>query len=282
MEANNYPYYPPHYNTATSTEKKKEMTSLQIEKDSEEEKEARNSLLLSTEPKDLDKLFDTGRSLERDICFPSDLVEEPLSVEEDEEIQQVTMVTTNTTKRRMTSATTIRQYTTSCLSNSSSTSSFDGINLSALSLFNDIHSPINSPLPQQHYYNQNEEKKKLLSLYGDNTNTLSKRNTTLRSSHSNNNEKQQLTLKEDRFTYYHIDTGYIKGKSLVELQVPSHTTLQDLLLKENYWIDITSPSNEEMKAISKVGSHYNIGGHSIPLTNNLYIYIVISYSPINY
>jgi hypothetical protein len=249
MEPNNYPYYPPHYNTTSTTE----MTSLQIE---EEEAERRNSLLLSTEPKDLDKLFDTNRSLEQDICFPSNEIEVLVDEEEKQQEEQQ-----KPPKRRMTSATTIRHSTENC--SSSSTNSFDGINLSALSLFNDIHSPINSPLPKNHHYyndnNRQEEKKKLLSLYGDNNNTLSKRNTATFSSSKNNNEKQQqqehystAAEDEDRFTYYHIDTGYIKGKSLVELKIPAETALQDLLLKENYWIDITSPSNEEMKAISKV------------------------------
>ncbi|KAG2233178.1 hypothetical protein INT48_005016 [Thamnidium elegans] len=223
MEPNNYPYFPPHY---TESSNNNDMHSLQT---ISQEKEKRNSLLLITEPKDLDKLFDTARSLERDICFPPNSNGRPStsSTMHDARIEDEIKIHDKITSRH---------------SNSSSSSSFDGVDLSALSLFSTIHSPIHSPQPK-HYYG-NEKNKKLFSLYGDNS----------RDTVNHNNSKQFPMLQQrqdDRFIYYHLDTGCIKGKSLSELKLP-HLTLEDLLLKENYWIDITCPSNEEMKAISKV------------------------------
>lgn len=217
---NNYPYFPPHY---TESSNNNDLHSLQL---ISQEKEKRNSLLLITEPKDLVKLFDTARSLERDICYPPNNNGRPStsSTMHDARIEDELKITSR---------------------HSSSSSSFDGVDLSALSLFSTIHSPTHSPQPK-HYYG-NEESKKLFSLYGDNS-----RNTV----HHHDNSKQFPMLQqrqEDRFIYYHLDTGCIKGKSLSELKSP-HLTIEDLLLKENYWIDITCPSNEEMKAISKVRS----------------------------
>ncbi|KAI7899060.1 uncharacterized protein BX663DRAFT_460972 [Cokeromyces recurvatus] len=95
------------------------------------------------------------------------------------------------------------------------------INLDALSLFT-----------QQQY--QHFEKP-LFSLYGDN--------------------KTQPILQnygDYRFVYYHPDTGCLRGSSLMTLELPANSTLKDLLTKENYWIDITSPSEDEMKVISKI------------------------------
>lgn len=227
MEPNNYPYFPPHYTESSppNHSNNNEMTSLQI---IQNETEQRNSVLLITEPKDLEKLFDTNRTLEQDICFPpngrpssSSTTLDPQGGPggEEEELKAH--------HHRLT-----KRY--SC------NSSIDGLNLSALSLFHDMTSPSNSPLPKQHlYYGGTREK--LLSLYGDNS----------REDSHHHQKKLSILSLEDRFIYYHIDTGCIKGKYLSDLKLP-HMSLQDLLLKENYWIDITCPTNEEMKAISKV------------------------------
>lgn len=120
--------------------------------------------------------------------------------------------------------------------------SFEGINLNALSALDEITSPMNTPLPQNRYYGNRD---KLLSLYGDNS-----REENMSQQHA---KHLSMVSQEDRFIYYHVDTGCIKGKYLSDLKLPN-MSLEDLLLKDNYWIDVTSPSNEEMKAISKVRS----------------------------
>ncbi|KAL0096958.1 hypothetical protein J3Q64DRAFT_1710334 [Phycomyces blakesleeanus] len=50
--------------------------------------------------------------------------------------------------------------------------------------------------------------------------------------------------------YYHPDTGLIHGRSLLELE--GGKGLESLLTKENYWIDITCPSQGDMKTLAKV------------------------------
>lgn len=224
MEPNNYPYFPPHYTESSPLPNNNDMTSLQI---MQTETEQRNSVLLITEPKDLEKLFDTNRTLEQDICFPPNSRPSTSSITLDPQQEDEIKSHHRMTKRH-----------------SSGSSSFDCINLSALSLFSEMTSPTHSPLPKHHYYRGTREK--LLSLYGDN------------SRDDNNNQKHLSVLpQEDRFIYYHIDTGCVKGKYLSDLKLP-HMSLEDLLLKENYWIDITCPTNEEMKAISKVRRRYKI------------------------
>ncbi|KAI8142753.1 hypothetical protein BJV82DRAFT_614167 [Fennellomyces sp. T-0311] len=77
--------------------------------------------------------------------------------------------------------------------------------------------------------------KRKLSLYGD-------------------NQTQVVPFQqhaEQTVYYYHPETGHIQADTLLNLQHPSFS-LQDLLTKENYWIDITAPSVAEMKVISKV------------------------------
>ncbi|KAG1469036.1 hypothetical protein G6F56_003494 [Rhizopus delemar] len=165
-----------------------------------------STLLLATEPKDLDKLFDRSTiEVERDICFP----------------------TTNkrATTRSMSSDTTTAPMTPNKINNSRNNS----INVNALSSwFTDIdmYSTANyKPLTKQ---------VKKLSLYGDNHQSIIQ------------------DSKEDRYMYYHPETGVIRGRSLLELRVPPQLTVDQLLMKENYWIDFTSPSLAEMKAISKI------------------------------
>lgn len=171
-----------------------------------------STLLLATEPKDLDKLFDRSTiEVERDICFP----------------------TTNkrATTRSMSSDTTTAPMTPNKINNSRNNS----INVNALSSwFTDIdmYSTANyKPLTKQ---------VKKLSLYGDNHQSIIQ------------------DSKEDRYMYYHPETGVIRGRSLLELRVPPQLTVDQLLMKENYWIDFTSPSLAEMKAISKVKFIYNV------------------------
>ncbi|KAI8982053.1 hypothetical protein BDF20DRAFT_864691 [Mycotypha africana] len=57
--------------------------------------------------------------------------------------------------------------------------------------------------------------------------------------------------ERDRFHYYHLDIGFVSSPSFLGLCTDS-LNLQDLLIKDSYWIDITSPSHEEMKLLSKV------------------------------
>ena len=56
---------------------------------------------------------------------------------------------------------------------------------------------------------------------------------------------------EQAACYYHPDTGCIQSKSLLDIQ-HANLGLQELLTKDRYWIDITSPSVSEMKMISQV------------------------------
>ncbi|ORY99114.1 hypothetical protein BCR43DRAFT_544457 [Syncephalastrum racemosum] len=57
--------------------------------------------------------------------------------------------------------------------------------------------------------------------------------------------------EEQNVYYFHPDTGCIQAASVMDLRHPN-LSLQDLLTKENYWIDITSPSVVEMRMISKI------------------------------
>ncbi|KAL0076698.1 hypothetical protein F4703DRAFT_1946276 [Phycomyces blakesleeanus] len=70
-------------------------------------------------------------------------------------------------------------------------------------------------------------------------------------------EKLHNDEYNERYTYYHSDIGCIPGKNLLEL-AGSPNALNDLLAKENYWININSPSSEELKEITRI-----FGVHSI-------------------
>ncbi|KAI8876728.1 cora-domain-containing protein [Backusella circina FSU 941] len=107
------------------------------------------------------------------------------------------------------------------ISNRTSAIQSHHVNLSALSWF------------KQNYTELSNSETQKLSLYGD------------------NNENHPLLNHTDRYTYYHPDTGCIRGKTLLDLKLPG-TPLEALLKKENYWIDVTSPFLDEMKAISKL------------------------------
>lgn len=213
------------------------------------EKEGRkNSLLLTTEPKDLAKLFNHSSyqlTAEQDICFPS----YSRSSEEQQQHQQ--------DKRRKSQASLLHVSESSTTPSTPRTlsalkSSYESINLEALSLFQDIKQ---SPIPTHQYRrfraSEDDELKiepaenKLLSLYGDN-----------KPAHLDTLQQENFNLQDkNRFMYYHPEIGCIQGKTLTEMNLPPNiTNLQSLLVKENYWIDITSPTDEEMKAISKVST----------------------------
>ncbi|KAF1799919.1 hypothetical protein FB192DRAFT_1474735 [Mucor lusitanicus] len=51
---------------------------------------------------------------------------------------------------------------------------------------------------------------------------------------------------------YHPDTGSIRSRSFTNINLPPHMTLEMLLTKDNFWRDIKSPFNQEMKVISKM------------------------------
>jgi hypothetical protein len=54
-----------------------------------------------------------------------------------------------------------------------------------------------------------------------------------------------------RFVFYSVGTGTVRSDSLAGLQHEG-SNLEALLLAGNYWIDVTSPTDSEMKTISKV------------------------------
>ncbi|CAO3643453.1 unnamed protein product [Mucor hiemalis] len=226
MENSTYPYYPSLY-----IENNNDVQNRQRENDQ------RNSLLLVTEPRDLDQLFNTNRTSrkpEQDICFPPNKNGRPSTSStafEKDEADELDIKSYHRMNTRH-----------------SSSSSLDAINISALTLFSEFVSPDQSPLPKHYYNTPGEEKSKLLSLYGDNNGRSSIHQRDLSEKSYNSTQPPS----EDRFMYYHVDTGCVRGRSLSELKLPPNMTLEQLLLKDNYWIDITSPSNEEMKAISKV------------------------------
>ncbi|KAF7726328.1 CorA metal ion transporter [Apophysomyces ossiformis] len=61
----------------------------------------------------------------------------------------------------------------------------------------------------------------------------------------------------DRCTFYSVDVGSIKGQSLRDLfrmraENKEHTVSELLLNTSCWWIDIFSPTNEEMRALSKI------------------------------
>ncbi|KAG1175453.1 hypothetical protein G6F70_000360 [Rhizopus microsporus] len=188
-----FPYYPPHTENAY---------------DQSIKGNAGSSLLLTTDPKDLDKLFDRSIEAEQDICFP----------------------TKRPNSSSMSSTTTATFSPPPRKHNGHNSFQNNSINVNALSSwFTDID--MHSSMTQ--YYQPTKQTKKKLSLYGDNHHIVE-------------------DSKEDRYMYFHPDTGVIRGKSLLELKLPPHLTVEQLLLKENFWIDITSPSLAEMKAISKI------------------------------
>ncbi|KAG1149215.1 hypothetical protein G6F37_005013 [Rhizopus arrhizus] len=187
----NYPYYPSHTDHERTVSENK-----------------RSTLLLATEPKDLDKLFDRSIEVEQDICFPT---KRPAS----------RSVSSDSTTAAITPPAQRKQ-------------SNNSINVNALSSwFSDIDMYTTTTQNYRHPTKTKQVKK--LSLYGD-----------------NHHHSMSENSKEDRYMYYHPDTGVIRGRSLMELRLPSHLTVDELLMKENYWIDFTSPSLAEMKAISKI------------------------------
>lgn len=62
---------------------------------------------------------------------------------------------------------------------------------------------------------------------------------------------QEIPCHQSAVRYYHPDTGRLEASSLLGLQYPN-TPLQDLLSKDNYWIDVIAPTVTEMKTFSKV------------------------------
>ncbi|KAI8336285.1 hypothetical protein BC941DRAFT_377162 [Chlamydoabsidia padenii] len=69
-------------------------------------------------------------------------------------------------------------------------------------------------------------------------------------------DSKVLPIQDElRFTYYHADTGRLHGKTLFDLETicDNHTSLaiDDLLTKENYWLDITSPTPTELHALAQ-------------------------------
>lgn len=228
----NFPYFPSHIDSnkrksrsisaSCSNQQQRNDMLMQKEKD----------LLLLTDPKDLDKLFNRRsyqQKVEQDICFPNNRPSTSSStLDEKSPILEFPILPPPPAMRHSVS--------------------YEGINLSALSLFHDIKpcnnrysSPSESPLPN--VYPLNRQERQLLSLYGDNKQPAD---------HNARSESYLQQEQQDRFMYYHPDTGSIRGRSFADINLPPSMTLETLLTKENFWIDITSPSNEEMKIISKV------------------------------
>lgn len=208
---------------------------LQIQSDQEDRK---NSLLLTTEPKDLSKLFNHRsyqQTAEQDICFPS--------YSEDQHEKRRKSQTSFLNKNDSSPST---PRTSSAFK-----SSYESVNLEALALFQGLkQSPIPTHQFRRFQASEDDELKiepaenKLFSLYGDN-----------KPGHSDTSQQENSHLQDkNRYMYYHPDTGCIKGRTLTDMNLPINTTLQSLLVKESYWIDITSPTDEEMKAISKVSN----------------------------
>ncbi|KAL9554226.1 hypothetical protein PS6_003514 [Mucor atramentarius] len=230
----NFPYFPSHIDSnkrktrpisaSCSNQQQRNEMLMQKEKD----------LLLLTDPKDLDKLFNRRsyqQKVEQDICFPNNRPSTSSStLDEKSPILETPLLPAAPL------ATTMRHSV-----------SYQDINLSALSLFHDIkpsqqqYSPSESPLPN--VYPLNKQERQLLSLYGDNKQPAD---------HHTRSENYLQQEQQDRFMYYHPDTGSIRGRSFTDINLPPNMTLETLLTKENFWIDLTSPSNEEMKIISKV------------------------------
>lgn len=247
MDAN-YPYLPSHYSTAIDTQSQnnsshEDIVTVQMQP----QQPVKSDILLNTEPRDLDKLFNRGsfqQNVEQDICFPSGSNNRPstsstLDGNNDEKIMRKSYPPLHQ-KQQQKAQHTMRQ---------SISSYYEGIDLSALSLF-----PVDqSPLSFSFNKKSNEKqgiKKRLMNLYGDNH--IGHAIEHYLQQPASQIETTTPTAIVDRFMYYHPDVGCIQGPSLTELQLPPSMTLEALLSKENYWIDITSPSNEEMKAISKV------------------------------
>lgn len=248
----NYPYLPSHYSTTIDKQtqcssSRQDMTMVQIQQQ-QQQSSVKEDILLNTEPRDLDKLFNRGsfqQNVEQDICFPSSSnsrqsTSSTLDGNNDEQIMRKSYPPLHQKQ----------QHKPQHMMRQSISSYYEGIDLSALTLFPTDQS---SPLPHGYDNKSNEKqgiKNRLLSLYGDNHTSHGTQHY-LQQPEPQQIEAANATLT-DRFMYYHPDTGCIQGPSLTELELPPNMTLEGLLTKENYWIDITSPSSEEMKAMSKV------------------------------
>lgn len=66
----------------------------------------------------------------------------------------------------------------------------------------------------------------------------------------------------DRYTFYSAELGSLKHRSfrqLLSMKSPQNNqaTVADLLIETtSWWIDIFAPSNDEMRAISKVNINH--------------------------
>ncbi|OZJ02037.1 hypothetical protein BZG36_05079 [Bifiguratus adelaidae] len=58
-------------------------------------------------------------------------------------------------------------------------------------------------------------------------------------------------LPTDRFMYYHVDVGTIRSHSLGGL-TQNGTSIGDLLMRGNFWIDVLAPTEAEMRAIGRI------------------------------
>ena len=101
------------------------------------------------------------------------------------------------------------------------------------------------------YISNQRIENKLLSLYGDNNLTHNHGQQQQQNRYSEHSYLQRIESK-NRFMYYHPDTGSLVGETLQGINLPPDTTLEELLLRDNYWLDVTLPNENEMAAISKV------------------------------
>ncbi|KAK9768795.1 CorA metal ion transporter [Basidiobolus ranarum] len=72
----------------------------------------------------------------------------------------------------------------------------------------------------------------------------------------NSSQEESIKLTKtnwcsSRFTFFSQDTGLLKGQTLEDIATEK-SPLTDLLAKENYWLDVTDPTESELKWLGKL------------------------------
>ncbi|OBZ87238.1 putative metal ion transporter C17A12.14 [Choanephora cucurbitarum] len=206
--------------------------------------------LLQTEPKDLDKLFHRNsfqQKAEEDICFPSN--KRPSVSSNTSTLNGHQRPSRQPADAISSIIQTAKEVNLNALQDlfDESKSAYDGSRV-AMS-YQDSKFPYKKDLDD--YISNQRIENKLLSLYGDNNLTHNHGQQQQQNRYSEHSYLQRIESK-NRFMYYHPDTGSLVGETLQGINLPPDTTLEELLLRDNYWLDVTLPNENEMAAISKM------------------------------
>ncbi|KAI8072117.1 hypothetical protein BDF21DRAFT_386916 [Thamnidium elegans] len=92
--------------------------------------------------------------------------------------------------------------------------------------------------------------------------------------------QSQINQSIERYTFYSADLGSLKNRSfkeLLKMKSEQDKSVSDLLVDTtNWWIDVLAPTNEEMRAISKVNFRsFNHDYHSQDYLEAVSFYIIV-------